>query len=123
MLVFEWMHRLAVLLLPILAALLTLVYVYKKRFYVYAHLVVSMQYLSFCFLLWGLEWAMPDPVQGWLFWPALLWTPFNLYLILRSAYGSSRLGAGVKALALWASTVTTFALLLTALLVWTLDRM
>jgi hypothetical protein len=123
MLVFEWMHRLAVLLLPILAGLLTVVYVYKKQFYVYDHLVVAMQYLSFCFLVWGAVWFLPDPVQSWLFLPAVAWTPFNLYLILRAAYGSSRLGAAVKALALWSATVTVFALLLTALLAWTLDRM
>ena len=122
MLVFEWAHRLAVLLLPILAGLLTLFYVYKKTFYVYDHLVVSMQYLSFCFLLWGLMWLVPDPAQGWLFLPALIWTPFNLYLILRTAYGSSRIGAAAKALTLWGATVTVFGLLLAGLLVYALGR-
>ena len=121
MLVFEWMHRLAVVLLPILAGLLTIVYVYKRKFYVYDHLVVSMQYLSFCFLLWAVVWIIPDPVQDWLFLPALIWTPFNLYLILRTAYGSSRVGAGLKAIGLWGATVATFAALLGALLLWTLN--
>ena len=123
MLVFQWAHRLAVLLLPILAGLLTLVYVYKRRFYVYDHLVVSMQYLSFCFLLWGLIWLIPEPVTGWLFLPALAWTPFNLYLILRAAYGSSRCGAGMKALLLWSTTVCVFGVLLIGLLAYALNQM
>ena len=123
MLVFEWAHRLAVLLLPILAGLLTLFYVYQRKFYVYDHLVVSMQYLSFCFLLWGLMWLIPDPVRGWLFLPALAWTPFNLYLILRAAYGSRRIGAGIKALVLWSTTVCVFSVLLTGLLAYALNQM
>ena len=123
MLVFEWAHRLAVLLLPILAGLLTLFYVYRKKLYVYDHLVVSMQYLSFCFLLWGVVWLVPDPVQGWLFLLALIWTPFNLYLILRTAYGSSRIGAGVKALVLWSTTVCVFGVLLVGLLAYALNQM
>ena len=122
-LVFGWMHRLAVLLLPILAGLLTLVYVHRKQFYVYDHLVVAMQYLSFCFLIWAVVWICPNGVSDWLFPVALVWTPLNLYLILRSAYGSSRIGATLKAVGLWVATATTFGLLLAALLVWTLDRM
>jgi hypothetical protein len=121
MLVFEWAHRLAILLLPILAALLTLLYSYKPRFYVYDHLVVSMQYLSFCFLVWAAVWVIPEPVQGWLFWPALIWTPFNLYQILRRAYGSRRIGAAAKALLLWLTTVASFGTLLAALLGYALN--
>jgi hypothetical protein len=121
MLVFEWAHRLAVLLLPILAGLMTLCYVYKPRFYIYDHLVVSMQYLSFCFLVWAAVWIIPDPVQGWLFWPALIWTPLNLYLILRRAYGSRRIGAAAKALLLWLTTVASFGALLAGLLGYALN--
>ncbi len=122
MLVFEWAHRLAILMLPILAGLLTLLYVYKRQFYVYDHLVVSMQYLSFCFLLWAVMWVLPSPVQGWLMWPAVAWTPFNLYLILRTAYGSSRIGAGVKALFVWTATVVVFGTLTAGLLVFALNQ-
>lgn len=123
MLVFEWAHRLAVLMLPILAGLLTLCYIYKKQFYVYDHLVVAMQYLSFCFLIWAPIWASPKWLSDWLFPAALVWTPFNLYLILRTAYGSSRVGAAAKGLALWSSTVVVFGLLLTGLLAYALNQM
>jgi hypothetical protein len=122
MMVFEWAHRLAVLILPIFAGLLTLLYAYKKQFYVYDHLVVAMQYLSFCFLIWAPIWFEPKWLSDWTFPLALVWTPLNLYLILRTAYGSSRFGAAAKALVLWSSTVVVFNLLLTGLLVYVLSR-
>ena len=122
MLVFQWAHRLAILMLPILAGLLTLLYVYKRQFYVYDHLVVSMQYLSFCFLLWASMWVIPSPVRGLLMLPAIAWTPFNLYLILRTAYGSSRIGAGAKALFVWTATVVVFGALTAGLLVFALNQ-
>ena len=123
MLVFEWAHRLAVLMLPILAGLLTLSYFYRRQFYVYDHLVVAMQYLSFCFLIWAVIWAVPSVVSSVLMIPAVIWTPFNLYLILRTAYGSRRIGAALKALTLWIATVTTFGCLLTGLLAFALNQM
>lgn len=121
--VFEWAHRLAVLLLPILAGLLTLSYLSKKELFVYDHLVVAMQYLSFCFLLWAVVFIMPGPISGLLTLPALIWTPFNLYQILRTAYGSGRMAAVLKATTLWVCTVTVFGVLLTALLVLVLNQM
>ena len=123
MLVFEWAHRLAVLTLPILAGLLTLCYFYKRQFYVYDHLVVAMQYLSFCFLVWAPVWLFPKAVSDWLFLIVLAWTPFNLYQILRSAYGSRRVGAAAKALLLWSSTVVVFGVMLTGLLAYVLNQM
>jgi hypothetical protein len=117
MVVFEWAHRLAVLMLPILAGLLTLLYILKREFYVYDHLIVAMQYLAFCFLIWAIVWSAPSPVRGLLFLAALIWTPVNLFMTLRGAYGSSRLSSAVKALFLWTATVSIFSLLLTGLLV------
>lgn len=123
MLVFAWAHRLAVLMLPILAGLLSLVYFRKRQFFIFDHLVVAMQYFSFCFLIWAVVWAMPNFNSGVWTFAALIWTPFNLYLILRTAYGSSRLGAAVKALTVWLITVTSFACLVTGLLAFALNEM
>jgi hypothetical protein len=122
MVVFEWAHRLAVLMLPILAGLLTLLYIRKREFYVYDHLIVAMQYLAFCFLIWALVWLTPSPIRGVLFLAALIWTLANLFMTLRGAYGSSRLSSAVKALFLWGATVTIFSLLLTSLLVLALNQ-
>ena len=122
MLVFEWAHRLAIFMLPIMAALLSLFYINKHQFYIYDHLVASMQYLSFCFLVWAVAWIMPDINTSVWSLAAMIWAPFNLYLILRSVYGSSRLGAGIKTLALSLATVMTFTCLLTGLLVFALSQ-
>jgi hypothetical protein len=122
MLVFQWGHRLAILMLPILAGLLTALYAYKRQFYVYDHLVVSMQFLSFSFLLWGAIAALPAWLAGWLFTPALIWTPVNLFMTLRGAYGSSVLGAAGKALFLWLASVVLFSILLIGLLALALNQ-
>jgi Protein of unknown function (DUF3667) len=114
--VFEWAHRLAFLLLPILAAELTVLYFYRRRIFVYDHLMVALQYLSFCFLLWAAVWLAPIRFWGWIIAPALIWTPVNLFMTLRGAYGSSVIGAGIKALFLWISTLFAFGVLIVGLL-------
>ena len=66
MVLFTWAHRLAILLLPILAGLLALVYVRRrKQFFIYDHLIVAMQFLSFEFLVFAIAWIIPDPVRQW----------------------------------------------------------
>ncbi|MEI9964087.1 MAG: RelA/SpoT AH/RIS domain-containing protein [Caulobacteraceae bacterium] len=83
MVLFTWAHRLAILLLPILAGLLALVYVGRRRqFYLYDHLIVAMQFLSFEFLIFAVAWMIPDPVRGWALLIATLWTPVNLLVQL-----------------------------------------
>ena len=121
--IFEWAHRLAVLLLPIFALLLTVCYVYKRKFYIYDHLIVSMQFLSFIFLVSAIAWILPSPVRGVAVWIATIWTPVNLFMILRGAYGSSILGAVVKTAALWVSTLCLFLALLVGILVVALGQM
>ncbi len=95
----------AVLLLPILAGLLALVYVRRKEFYLSDHLTISMQFLSFEFLVFAIAWILPEPVRQWALLIATLWTPVNLYMILRGAYGSRWFTAAIKAAVLWLSTL------------------
>ncbi len=77
----------------------------------------------FCFLVWAVVWILPEPVRAVTMTGAIVWTPANLYLILRGAYGSSRVGAVGKALFLWVSTMALFATLLSGLLVLALNPM
>lgn len=62
---FTWAHRLTILLLPILAGLLALAYVRRREFFIYDHLIVSMQFLSFVFLVSAPVALIPDPVRPW----------------------------------------------------------
>lgn len=120
---FEWAHRLAVLLLPIFALLLTACYFYKRQFYVYDHLVVSMHFLSFVFLISAIAYLLPQPLRGWGIFVASLWTPVNLFMTLRGAYGSGVVGAGVKAFGLWVASLALFCVLLIGILAVALGQM
>ncbi|HEX3701223.1 MAG TPA: DUF3667 domain-containing protein [Phenylobacterium sp.] len=124
MVLFTWAHRLAFLLLPILAGLLALVYVFRRRqFFLYDHLIVAMQFLSFVFLISALAWILPQPLRGWAILVASLWTPVNLYQTLRGAYGSSVLGAVVKTGFLWSVSITVFSLMIVGLMALALAQM
>ena len=120
---FTWAHRLAILLLPILAGFLSLTYARQKKFFVYDHLIVAMQYLSFVFLIYAVAWAFPDPIRTVTVLAATLATPVSLYATLRGAYGTGVIMAGVRTLILWVSTLFVFLVLLLGLLVLALAQM
>ncbi len=120
---FGWAHRMAVLLLPIVAAFLSLVYVYNKKFYVYDHLIIAMGFLSFLFLSYALGFWLPKPMNTWWFWLLLLWAPVNLFMTLRGAYGSSVAGATLKAAGIWAATALSFLTLVLGLMLFTLFQL
>jgi hypothetical protein len=119
---FGWGHRLAVLLLPMLGLSLALVYVNKRQFYIYDHLIVATNLLSFSFLTNALGLVLPEMVRGWWFFLLMFWTPINLFQTLRGAYGSSIVGAVFKTLIVWTSTFFSFLVLLTGLLIFSLAQ-
>jgi hypothetical protein len=119
---FTWGHRLAILLLPIVGLSLAAVYRNKHRYFIYDHLLVAMNLLSFTFLADALGLILPPSLMGaWLLLVAI-WTPINLFQTLRGGYGSSVLGAIVKTLVVWTATVFAFSLLLTGLLLFSLTQ-
>jgi hypothetical protein len=120
--VFTWAHRLAILLLPITAFWLTLLYVYKREFYIYDHLITAMVFLSFVFLVYAVAFLVPGAPKGWAVLIATLWIPINLFMILRRGYGSSIIGALLKTWFLWAATSVVFASLIIGLLAWSLTQ-
>lgn len=114
---FTWGHRAAILLLPIVGLSLALVYRKRREVFVYDHLLVAMNLLSFTFLSNAAGLMLPFSWMGWWFGLVALWTPVNLFQTLRGAYGSSILGAALKTLVVWWITVFSFSVLLTGLLV------
>ncbi|KQY92443.1 3'-5' exonuclease [Caulobacter sp. Root1455] len=119
---FGWGHRLAVLLLPMLGLSLTLVYLNKRQFFVYDHMLVATNLLSFAFLTNALGLVLPDPVRGWWFFLLMVWTPINLFQTLRGGYGSSIPGAIIKTLIVWWSTMFSFVLLMGVLMIFALAQ-
>jgi hypothetical protein len=123
MVLFTWAHRLAILLLPILAGLLALVYIRRRKYFIYDHLIVAMQFLSFVFLISAAAWIIPDPVRGWAVLAASIWAPINLFQTLRGAYGSKWYTAVIKTFFLWTSTLFLFSVLMLGLMALALAEM
>ena len=114
---FEWGHRVAIILLPIVGLSLALVYRKRREIFIYDHLLVAMNLLSFTFLTNAAGLVLPLAAMPWWFGLVALWTPVNLFQTLRGAYRSSILGAVLKTLVVWWITVFSFSVLLTGLLV------
>ena len=120
---FTWGHRIAILLLPIVGLSLALVYLNKRQYFLYDHLLVAMNLLSFAFLTNALGFVLPGRLMFWWLGLVAIWTPINLFQTLRGAYGSSVLGAGLKTLVVWSASVFAFCVLLIALLVLSLTQL
>ena len=122
MVMFGWAHRLAVLLLPIIGLSLALVYVNRRQYFIYDHLLVATNLLSFAFLTNALGFVLPTPVVAAWFVLLTFWTPINLFQTLRGGYGSSVIGAAFKTLIVWFVSVVAFANRLGGLMYFTLSQ-
>lgn len=86
-----WGHRLAVLALPIAALLLGLLFVTRRQFYLFDHLIFAMHSLSFMGLLLSLVFVinlLPGSIGKLLY----LVMPVHLFAHMRGTYGTSVFG-------------------------------
>lgn len=120
---FGWAHRLAVLLLPITGLSLALVYVNRRQYFIYDHLLVATNLLSFSFLVYALCMVLPMSAWPFAFGIAGLWGPINLFQTMRGGYGSGIFGALLKTWIVWTIGVTSFGVLLLGLMLFTLSQM
>jgi len=120
---FGWAHRLAVLLLPITGLSLALVYVNKRQYFIYDHLLVATNLLSFSFLIYAILFVLPGALVPWFLAIVQIWAPINLFQTLRGGYGSSVFGALLKTFIVWMISMTSFGLLVGGLMVFTLSQM
>jgi hypothetical protein len=109
-----WGHRLAILMLPIGAGLLGLLFVFQRRFFLYDHLIFTMHSLSFQGLLLSgyflVKLALPG-VAGLL----LLAAPVHLFVHMRGVYGRSVIGTLARMSVLFVGSLIGFGLLMLAL--------
>ncbi|GAA0651936.1 DUF3667 domain-containing protein [Brevundimonas lenta] len=105
-----WAHRVAILALPVSALMLTLLFAFNRRYFVFDHVIFSMHSLSFQLLLliaiMGLS-IVTGPVAWWLLWLA----PAHLYLHMKGAYQRSVFGTLARMFVLFVLTTCTFSLL------------
>lgn len=120
---FAWGHRLAVLLLPVVGLALALVYRRRREIFLYDHLLVAMDLMSFTFLVNAPAFLLPSPWMFYWLGAAALWTPVNLFQTLRGGYGSSLAGAALKTLAVWLMSVVAFSVMIFALMMWSLAQL
>jgi hypothetical protein len=105
-----WLHRVAILALPVSALMLSLLFIFNRRFYVFDHLVFSMHSLSFQMLLVTVILLLSMVVGGWAWWLVLA-MPVHLYVHMKGAYERSAFGTVVRMGALSIMTTFTFSLL------------
>jgi hypothetical protein len=111
----SWGHRFAILLLPISALFLSVLFVFQRRFYVFDHLIFSMHSLSFQGLLLSVSFLLGQltSLSGLL----LLAAPVHLFVHMRGTYETSVPGTLLRMVLL--SIGTSIAVLFLILgLVW-----
>jgi hypothetical protein len=111
-----WAHDFAFLMLPISALLLAALFVFRRRFVLFDHLIFSMHSLAFQGLLlvaMMLTGAVGLHATGWL----LLLSPVHLFFHLRGVYGLGNFGTLARMFLLLIGTSVAFGLLMGALVV------
>ncbi|MEE9380146.1 MAG: DUF3667 domain-containing protein [Hyphomonadaceae bacterium] len=92
----DWAPRLSLLMFPIFAIFLTLLYVWHRRVFVYDHLVTSLHFQSFLYLSGTVLMLLGFLVGGWAGLAFGLLTPVYLYRLLRKTYGTGRFMAFLR---------------------------
>lgn len=105
-----WAQRVIVLALPISALILSLLFVFNRRFFVFDHLIFSMHSLSFQLILVTLILLFEKLVGGVAWWLILL-SPVHLFVHMRGAYESGVWMTLLRMFLLWILTVIGFSFL------------
>jgi len=111
----EWAQRLAVLALPMSAALLGLMFFWRRGVYMFDHLIFSMHSLSFQGLLFSL--AMVGSLLTQWFDLLLLAAPVHLFAHLRGVYAVGVFGALWRMAVLFVGTCAILLLALSGLVI------
>jgi hypothetical protein len=110
---FDWAQRLTVLLLPVGALTLGLLFVFDRRYVLFDHLIFTMHSLAAQGLLLSFVLAVGRfaPAVAWLLWLS----PVHLFAHLKGAYRIGVLGTLVRMTGLFVGAVVGVGLLLFAL--------
>ena len=87
----QWSERFAFLMLPVATALLSLAFVFQRRFYVFDHTIFSLHSLSAVGLMYAVSSSF-ETFTGGLSAIVLLAAPVHLFMHMRGVYGTSVLG-------------------------------
>ncbi len=93
----RWAPRLSFLILPLMTLFLTAMYLWYRRIYVYDHVILSLHFQSFAYLLGAGNLFIGQYIGGSIAWTLLL-IPIYLYRQLRETYRSGRITSGIRVL-------------------------
>lgn len=110
----SWGHRFAILMLPVSALLLSILFVFQRRFYVFDHLIFSMHSLSFQGLLMSAVFLLGQLTSYSSL--LLLASPVHLFVHMRGAYGTSAAGTLLRMALLFVGTMVAVLFLVMGLL-------
>jgi hypothetical protein len=120
----EWTHRIAIAMLPVAAAILSLLFVLRRRFYVFDHLIFSMHSLSFMGLLASAGTLIGlIPVVGGIGGLLFFVAPAHLFVHMREVYGTGVFGTLWRMLVLFILSSIALGVMMMAVLVIGLNEM
>ena len=111
----QWAQRLAVLTLPLSAAMLGLMFFWRRGVYLFDHLIFSMHSLSFQGLLLSVT-MLGALVSDWFLW-LLVVAPVHLFAHLKGTYRLGVFGTVSRMLALAVGSVFALMLALSGLVI------
>lgn len=107
----RWIPRIMFVLLPVYALLLSLVYAWRRRFFYFDHLIVSLHFHAALFFAMSLGMLAAMLVGwGWVTLALLIYANAYLYKINRVVYGRGRFSSVLRVLTL--DTIYGFILIL-----------
>ncbi|HEY2050962.1 MAG TPA: DUF3667 domain-containing protein [Caulobacteraceae bacterium] len=107
-----WGERFAFLMLPISAVILSVLFVFQRRFYVFDHLIFSMHSLSFMGLLISTVMLLSILGHGSFL---LFAAPVHLFFHMRGVYRTSVAGTLLRMTLLFLASLVAFCVLIVAL--------
>lgn len=110
----EWIPRMMFVMLPVYACLLALVYLWRRQFLFFDHLIVSLHFHSALFFAMALGFLAAFLVgAGWVTLALIVYSNWYLYRLNRVVYARGRFSSLVRVLTL---DSVYFCILMTALL-------
>jgi hypothetical protein len=111
----QWSERFAFLTLPLSAAILSLLFVFQRRFYIFDHTIFSLHSLSAMGLLLAVATGLSRLTGGWS-GLVLIAAPFHLFVHMRGVYETSVFGTLLRMTLLFIASATGVGLIFVGLL-------
>lgn len=116
----EWAPRFSLMFMPLLALMLTILYAWRRKVFVYDHVIVALHFQTFVYSLLTMLLlcaAFLHTGVGWLVTAGSCWGIWYLYRLLRVTYGTGRFMAALRTSILLILGITVLFLLALGLVI------